>query len=181
MWYCDLVIYNKIYHIYLVFIPFSSTGLQKLWNFLRAESNKGIFCYTNEVDFWTPTKGGHWFPEEPTCDQKVRTFSLTFQISREAWAAEDLKTANSQQFNQAWLYNKAAIKTQKDKSQHFWVGEHVLKLGESNMPTECMEALCSFPYTLHFFHLDIHLYPLSYSLIELVNASKCFSEFCELL
>lgn len=164
----------------MVFNPFSGTGLQKLWNFLRDESNKVIFCYTNEVNFWTPTKGGHWFPEEPTCDQG-RTFSLILQTSTEAWGAEDLTTANSQQFNQACLYNKASIKTQKDRSESFWVGEHVEKLGESNTATECMEALCPFPYTLHLFHLDIHLYPLSYSLKELVNASKCFSEFCEML
>lgn len=154
----------------LVFIPFSDTEFLKPWNFLRVIVTKVSFV-TLMRWLWTSAKEGYWFPGKPVIWPGDWNFQPHPWIPREGWWAEDLTTANGQQFNQQpCLHNKGSIKTQQFRSESFWVGEHVEKLGENGMCRECMEALAlpHIPYILHLFHLDVHLYPLSFSLIELV-------------
>lgn len=58
------MIYHKKY-TYLVFVPFLAQSSPNLWNFLSAESDKGVLYYANKVTCGQYI-GWNWLLVEPT-------------------------------------------------------------------------------------------------------------------
>ena len=51
MSFCDIVIYNKKCIFGFLSFLASDTELLNPWHFLSEESDQGVFCYVNEVNF----------------------------------------------------------------------------------------------------------------------------------
>lgn len=81
--------------MYLVFVPFSGTELLKLREFISDESDKGVFCYVNEITYGFHLGMGPGCQEIQPCDWRVGNFSITFLTSREGRGLEV-------EFNHQW-------------------------------------------------------------------------------
>ena len=114
--YCDIVIYKKnvfdhsddqymyISPIYLACSYFLTHSSQSPWNFLNVESNKGIFCYVNDVTFGKligMEAGCQW---SQLCDKRVGIFILYQDI----WGGE-----------RGWRFNQLAVTS--DSGNHEYV------------------------------------------------------------
>ena len=73
----------SIRSINLVFIMFLAQSSSNPGNFLSDRSNKGVFCYVNEVTFGPHWKMGAGCQEKPPYDWRLGTFSPTPLTVRE--------------------------------------------------------------------------------------------------
>ena len=108
----DNVIYNNIF-VYLVFFLCFWFRVPKSLGTSCAESNKGVFCYVNELTGKAP-KGGSWLPGEPTLNRRLELSvpPLLSGWGRRAggWISHQWPLISSI----VPMYNKGSRKTQKE-------------------------------------------------------------------
>ena len=129
---------TKIYFLYIFDLPplFLSQSSQSPWNFLSVESDKGIFCFINEVTFGKHLRMRAGLSQSP-CDWRVGIFNPHPLTSCGGRGPESI--ANGQRFNQSWLCNEVSIKTQEEWVQRPSRLVNTWRFGESGW---------SFPYHL---------------------------------
>ena len=130
----------------MVFIPVPGTELLKPLNFLSVKSNKGVFCYVNEV-----TLGKHLRMGLVVRGTKLMIGGLKLSHPS-SWPPPGRGQGLQIEFNCQWPmsyishdYVESLHKTPKGQgSELFHIGEHT-EIGERGTPGEGMEALCPFP------------------------------------
>ena len=147
-------------NIYLGFVPIPDTELSTPCKFLRDKSTGGIFCSYRGLSVGSWVAPGYcWSPERPRRDVKLGIFSPTIQSPERGEGLE------MEYINDHAQVRKASIKVPKLQSwKSFQVDKHLKVLGRYRTQRACGSPS---PHTcpVHLFHLDVHLYPVSYSFI----------------
>ena len=122
-------------NIYLVFIPVSGTDLPKVLEFPKCWEWYKVTLREHMDRGWLPMKPTMW----------LKGLELSVWPLREGQGLGVQSITNVQWCNQSCLCNESSITTQKHRVEKDSRLVNIRRFGESDMPSEGMEAPCSFP------------------------------------